>query len=277
MDRLTARSATVVLTGLTLLALAGCVATPLAAPAATRTAGSAGSAAPAELRVSAATSLKAPFEAIAPAFEKATGAKVRFDFSASGVLQKRIEGGAPSDVFASASPKQVDALIADGIVSPDATATFAGNDLVIFVAEGDPAGIDGPGDLAKAKRLTTGDPSAAPHGAEVKEWLTRLGIWDELRPRFVFAENAAQTLEYVVRGEVDAGIGFASEAKRGDKVEVVYTVPQDEIDPIRYVIAPVKSTRQPGLAREFIDFVLSAEGQRALAGAGFLPAPTAAP
>jgi molybdate transport system substrate-binding protein len=39
----------------------------------------------------------------------------------------------------------------------------------------------------------------------------------------------------------------------------------------RYPIAAVKDSRQPVLAGAFIELVLSAEGQRRLVAAGFLP------
>jgi molybdate transport system substrate-binding protein len=244
--------------------LVGCVTTP-ASPTA-----------PAQVRVSAASSLEKAFEEMAPAFESANHARLVFDFGASGVLQKQIEGGAPADVFASASPKQVDALVSEGLVSAQDTVTIAGNDLVIFVPRGNPADIHGPADLGRARRLTTGDPSIAPHGAKAQEWLTGLKLWQALLPKFVFAENAAQTLDYVARGEVDAGIGFASEARGNSGVEVVYTVPRGAITPVRYILAPLRSSSQAPLARRFIDYVLSPAGLSVLRRNGFLAPPAPA-
>ncbi|MBI5230930.1 MAG: molybdate ABC transporter substrate-binding protein [Coriobacteriales bacterium] len=222
-----------------------------------------------ELRVSAATTLKGAFEDLAPAFEKASDVDLVFNFGASGVLQKQIEGGAPVDVFASASPAQIDELIEGSFVSAESTATFTSNDLVVIVPKGNPKGIAGSADLVKADRLTTGDPETAPHGTKAKEWLQAQRSWSSLEHRFVFAENAAQTFDYVARGEVDAGIVFGSEAFGKDEVEVVYTVPAEEIKPIKYVIAPLKASDRQEIAREFIEFVLSAEGQKALQDNGF--------
>ncbi|MDR3686629.1 MAG: molybdate ABC transporter substrate-binding protein [Coriobacteriia bacterium] len=233
-----------------------------------------GSTAPTMLNVSAAASLKSVMTSIAPAFEKANNVKLVFNYGASGVLMKQIEGGTPTDAFLSAAPAQVNTLTADGLISADATETFAGNDLVILVPAGNPKGIHGPGDLSKATKLTTGDPIAAPHGAKAKEWLTNLGLWNTLLPKFVFAANAAQTDDYVARGEVDAGIGFASDAKGRTDLEVAYTVPSSEIRPIKYVAAPIKATPSPALAEKFVTYLLSTETQTALVDAGFKPAPT---
>ena len=250
------------------LLLTGCAA-QAATPAST-----ASTAAPVTLNVSAAASLKSVLTSVAPAFEKANNVKLVFNYGASGVLMKQIEGGTPTDVFLSAAAAQVNRLTAEGIASTDATKTFAGNDLVILVPAGNPLGIRGPNDLAKATRLTTGDPIAAPHGAKAKEWLTGLGLWDGLLPKFVFAANAAQTDGYVARDEVDAGIGFASDAKGRTDIQIAYTVPAAEIKPIKYVAVPIKAAAQPALAEEFVTYLLSSEVQAALTDAGFRPAPS---
>lgn len=220
----------------------------------------------AELRVSAATSLKKVFERLAPRFEQENGVVVVLNFAASGVLQKQIEGGAPADVFASAGATQVDALIDRSLVSAEETAAFAANDLVIIVPAGSTAGIAGPDDLSKADRIATGNPDTAPHGAKAKAWLEGLGTWNALEWKFAFAENAAQTIDYVARGEVDAGIVFASEAKGRRDVVAVHTA---DIDPSTYVIATLKDAEQPGLAKAWTDYVMSETGRKALTEAGF--------
>lgn len=228
------------------------------------------SAAPAELTVSAAATLRKAFEQMQPEFEKASGAKLTFNFGASGVLLKQVEGGAPVDVFASASPAQIDTLTAEGFVSVESTSSFISNELVIVTPTGNPASVHGPEDLKKAARLATGNPESAPHGTKAKEWLTTIGLWDGLQSSFVFGENAAQTTDYVARGEVDAALVFASEAAGRQDMEVVYTVPADQIKPIRYVIAPLAKSQNPKLAEAFIEYVMSPAGQQVLLDNGFV-------
>lgn len=228
---------------------------------------------PVELRVSAATSLRDVLEGAAPGFEAEHGVAIVFNFGSSGQLQKQIEGGAPADVFLSASPKQVDALVEAGLASAEDTLTFAGNDLVILVPRGNPEGIDGPDDLAGAGRVVTGNPDTAPHGTQAKEWLEGLGMWTALEPNLVFAENAAQTRDYVARGEAAAGIGFASEARGREDVEIAYVVPSQEIGPIRYVAVPLSAADQRETATAFIEFLESEESQERLVAAGFNAAP----
>ena len=252
-------------------AFAGCASAPTAtAPAETAT--PAAVTAPVQLDVSAATTLKKAFAILAPAFEKANDAKLVFNYGASGVLQKQVEGGAPCDVFASASPSQVASLVADGLVSAEATVTFASNTLVLIVPAANPAGITSPTDLPKANRLVTGNPATAPHGTKTREFLTGQDLWTVLQPRFVFAENAAQTVDYVARGEVDAGFVFGNEVLGNKDVKVVYTVPAGAIKPIRYVAAPIKAGKNVELATKFVRFLLTPEAQTVLVANGFKPA-----
>jgi len=249
-------------------ALAGC-----SQQAAAPTSSGAAPAKPAELNISAAASLKSLLQTTAPAFEKPNDAKAVFNFGASGTLLKQIEAGSPCDVFVSASPKQVATATAEGLVSADTTVTFASNDLVIIVPKGNPKGIHGPADLAKANKLSTGDPAVAPVGTSAQEWLTNLGTWTSLKPKFVLAQNAAQNTDYVARNEVDAGISFASDAHGRSDVEVVYTVPVGQYKPIRYVACVIKASRQAELAKKYTAFLMSPEFQKALVSAGFKPAP----
>ncbi|MHB1323940.1 MAG: molybdate ABC transporter substrate-binding protein [Coriobacteriia bacterium] len=228
---------------------------------------------PVELHVSAATTLKRAVEELIPEFEAAhPGVTVVGNYAASGVLQKQIEEGAPVDVFLSAGPSQVNALIEQGLVFDEASTTLCGNDVAIIVPVEDPAGIEDPGDLVNAERLSLGNPETAPAGTKAKEWLVNGGLWDTLEPRFVFGENAAQALGYIARGEVDAGLVFASEATDIPDVKIVYRAPSSELTtPVRYVMAPVASSEQTELARGFVEFMLGERAQAALAGWGFRP------
>jgi len=225
--------------------------------------------APTELRVSAALTLKKAFEQLAPEFEDANNVKLVYNFGTMGVLQKQVEGGAPADVFASASPKPVEALVAAGLASGEATEAFAQNVLVIVVPVGNPAGITGPADLAKAKRIVTGDPVTTPHGTAAKLWLEKAGLADEIQPKLIFAD----TLDHVATGEVDAGIVFVSSAKSNPKVEIAYTVAATEIKPSTYVATTVTASQEQGLAAMFIEYLLSSDAQAVLVENGFLPAP----
>jgi molybdate transport system substrate-binding protein len=122
-------------------------------------------------------------------------------------------------------------------------------------------------------RITTGDPRVAPHGAKAREWLFGLGMWEALRPKIVFAQNAAQTDGYVARREVDAAIGFASDAHGRTDIQVAYVVPAAQCAPVEYVAVPVKASAHAELAKKFTQYLLGPEVQSALLAAGFKRTP----
>ena len=166
-----------------------------------------------EILVSAAISLKNAFEEIGALYEKQTGVRARFNLGASGLLQKQIETGAPVDVFASAGAKQMDDLQAAGFILAETRRDFARNELVLVVPAESQLPIHSFADLARpeAARIAIGSPKTVPAGQYAQETLTSLKIWDRIQPRLVLAENVRQVLDYVSRGEVEAGLVYASD------------------------------------------------------------------
>lgn len=225
-----------------------------------------------EITVSAAVSLRDAFREIGNQFERRAGARINFNFGSSGALQKQIESGAPVDVFASAGMPQMNALARQGLIVPETRRDFARNTLVLIVPGDSTSGITTFADLdgPKVKRLAVGNPKTVPVGQYAEQALTRLGLWQGLVPRLILAEDVRQALDYVARGEVDAGIVYASDVRvSGDRVLTVATVPADSYDPVLYPIAVVRASSRQEEARAFIDAVISDEGQRILEKYGF--------
>src|SRR2546423_4933462 len=94
---------------------------------------------PEEITISAAVSLRDAFAEIGRRYEQRTGISVRFNFGASGVLQKQIEQGAPVDVFASAGARQMDELAVKSLILADTRRDFARNELVLIVSNNEAA------------------------------------------------------------------------------------------------------------------------------------------
>ncbi len=225
-----------------------------------------------EITVSAAASLRDAFGEIGKHYETRAGAKVNFNFGASGALQKQIESGAPVDVFASAGRPQMDELASQGLIEPGTQRDFAGNALVLVVPADSESAPTSFADLAAANvtRLAVGNPKTVPVGKYAEQTLTRLGLWQQLQSRLILAEDVRQTLDYVARGEVDAGIVYATDVRSSDnKVRKVATAPADSHDPILYPIAIVRASSSKEAARAFIDAVTNDEGQRILEKYGF--------
>ncbi|MDR7296222.1 molybdate transport system substrate-binding protein [Pelomonas aquatica] len=222
-----------------------------------------------QLTVSAAASLTDAFKAIAPRFEAARpGATVRFNFAASGVLLQQIAQGAPVDVFASADQETMDRAAAQKLVAAGTRRDFAANSLVLVTPPG--GAVASMRDLAGAgvKRIAIGKPASVPVGRYTQQALENAQLWTGLQPKFVFADNVRQVLDYVSRGEVEAGFVYRTDAElaRG-KVGIAMTVGGHA--PVSYPAAVVADSRQAALARDFVAFLGGAEAQGILAQYGF--------
>ena len=84
-------------------------------------------------------------------------------------------------------------------------------------------------------RIVIGNPKTVPAGQYAEESLRALGLWDRVRPKLVFAENVRQALDYVARGEVDAGFVYTTDAAtRAQGVKEAFRPPEDTYRPIAY-------------------------------------------
>jgi molybdate transport system substrate-binding protein len=228
------------------------------------------SAAAADLVVSAASSLTDAFQAVGKAYEaRHPGTRVVLNFAASDVLLRQISNGAPADVFASADQAAMDKAVAAGAVDAATRQDFASNRLVLVVPKDGArvtslAGLRDPA----VTRVAYGDPASVPVGRYTRAALERQGLWDAVSAKGVLAQNVRQGLDYVARGEVDAGFVFATDASiMKDKVDVAATVPTPV--PITYPIAIVVGSKQADEAGRFEAFVQSADGRAILARFGF--------
>ncbi len=231
---------------------------------------------PQELTVSAASSLKAAFTDIAAKFDEANNCTTTLNFDSSGTLQEQIEAGAPVDVFASAAPKQMNALKDKSMVDADSIQVFASNEIVLGVPAASTLGVARFEDLAKPEvtKVAYGDPASVPHGTYAEEVLTTLGILDQVKPKVIYTTNATQTLEYVSSGEVDAAMMFSTDAiAGGEDVKLVATADPSQHSEILYPLGVITASTNKTVAQTFVDFVMSDEGQAILAQYGFIAPP----
>ena len=225
-----------------------------------------------ELTVSAASSLSQAFKELAQSFEAGhPGAKVRLNFGASGALLQQIAKGAPVDVFASADEETLEAAIAQGLVAAGERKDFARNTLVLVVPADSPLALGQLEDLAQpgVRRIAIGNPASVPVGRYARRALEAAKLWLPLQAKAIPTQNVRQSLDYVARGEVEAGFVYATDAAvMPDKVRVAFKVPLDI--PIRYPVARVAGSANADEAGRFVDYVRSPAGQAILGRHGFL-------
>ncbi|HYA85876.1 MAG TPA: molybdate ABC transporter substrate-binding protein [Nitrospirota bacterium] len=228
---------------------------------------------PVDITVSAAISLKNAFEEIGKIYESQNkGIKVMFNFGASGDLMMQIKGGAPVDVFASAALKDMDELDNAGFVLKDTRVNFATNSLVLITPMSSKIALVSFDDLKKAevKKIAVGNPKTVPVGRYTEETFQYFKVSDMIKEKLVFAENVRQVLDYVARGEVDAGVVYSTDAMvKQQEVRIVVTTPEASHKPVVYPIAVVKSTKNEKAAKAFLSLVTSEEGRKILSKYGF--------
>ncbi|CAN5467393.1 molybdate ABC transporter substrate-binding protein [soil metagenome] len=225
----------------------------------------------ADLTVSAAASLTNAFKELGPVFEAQNpGTSVVFNFAASDALLAQIAKGAPVDVFASADQEAMDRADAQKLLAAGSRRNFVGNSLVMIVPSDSALGLKALADLQKpeVKRVAIGNPASVPVGRYTRGSLEAAKLWAAVEPKAVNAQSVRQALDYVARGEVEAGFVYATDAAiMKDKVKVVATVPTETA--ITYPIASIATAPNPDAARKFLDFVVTPAAQTVLARYGF--------
>jgi len=192
------------------------------------------------------------------------------NFAASGALLSQMEKGAPVDVFASADQKTMDMAVDKKLIDTASRVNFAQNALVLAVPAGNTAKVSNVASLLApaVKRVAIGNPDSVPVGRYTKAALTKSGDWTKLSSKLVMAESVRQVLDYLTRGEVEAGFVYATDAKKGgDKVLVTAEIPLEK--PVSYPIAVLTASGDKKDAAAFVKFVASPKGQEILAKYGF--------
>ncbi len=219
-----------------------------------------------KVTVFAAASLTEAFTELGKRFEEQNeGTTVVFSFGSSSDLAAQIDQGAPADVLASADEpnmeKVVDAGMADG--EPEA---FAGNVLEIAVPKGNPGRVKGLADFSDGGlRLAICDLDA-PCGNAAGEVLRKAGVDASIDS---YEPDVKAVLTKVELGEVDAGLVYHSDVlAAGNGIESIVIPSADQVVNT-YPIVVVKDAGNPDAGREFIELVLSDEGQAELAKWGF--------
>jgi molybdate transport system substrate-binding protein len=221
--------------------------------------------------VFAASSASDCLNAIARTYEAARKVTVRLNLASSSVLARQIDQGARCDVFLSADIEWMDYLAQRTNIQAATRQNLLGNRLVIVTPANRPLAVkmDRSFDLPKsfAGRLAVGDPDHVPAGKYAKEALQNMGWWDGLKDRLAPAENVRAALLLVERGETDAGIVYATDARASKAVTVAAEFPEDSHKPIRYPAALCVGAGAE--ARAFLDYLTGKEAAAVWTAAGF--------
>jgi molybdate transport system substrate-binding protein len=221
------------------------------------------------LTIAAASNLTEAFAEIGPRFTSKTGILVVFSFGATADLAKQIENGAPFDVFAAADSEHIEQLENKSLLTPGTRALYARGRLVMWLPPGSNLKAARIADVtAKAfERIAIAKPDVAPYGRATVESLRALGIWNEIESRVVYGQNVSQTKQYAATGNAEVAFIPLSIVRPGEGSYL--EVSEESHQPIDQALGIVKDSPRQAAARQFVEFLLSPEGQQILVARGY--------
>lgn len=217
------------------------------------------------ITVYAASSLTGTFTDLGKSFEAAhPGTTVKFSFGASSTLAQQIIQGAPADVFASASAKNMQ-QVTDAKLG-DSPTTFANNIGEIAVNPDKASTVTSLADLAKPGVKVALCEATVPCGAIADAIFTKAGLTVKPVTRGI---DVKTTLGYVTNNQADAAIVYVTDVKAAGSKVVGVVIPAEANTKTSYPIDTVTGSKNKALAEAFEAYVLSATGQNVLQAAGF--------
>jgi molybdate transport system substrate-binding protein len=222
--------------------------------------------------VAAASDLRFAFEEMEAPFEARCECDLVFTFGSSGLLSTQISQGWDVDVFASADTAYVDSLDEQGLLLDGTAQLYAIGRIVIAVPASSPLEASSLGDLVRPefKAIAIANPEHAPYGRAAKEALESAGVWHTVQGRLVLGENASLATQFVETRNVEAGIVPLSLAVQRESLLRYSLIDDSQHEPLRQVVAVMRSSAQPGLAIAFLEFVNGANGRELMRRFGFL-------
>lgn len=255
--------------GLAVIAVAGCSSTTSSVKSAASSASSAAQGAANGVRgsitVLAAASLQGAFTTIGKMFMAAhPGTSVKFSFGPSSGLADQIKSGSPADVFASASPQNMETVQKSGDVSTPVT--FAKNKMEVAVPPGNPGHVTSIKNLSKSSVKTALCQEQVPCGFTARKIFGKANI--NVKP-VTLQPDVKSVLTQVELNNVDAGMVYVTDVMAaGSKVRGI-PIPADDNASTSYPIATVKDSKNMATAKAFAKYVNSPAGEKVLAKDGF--------
>jgi molybdate transport system substrate-binding protein len=227
--------------------------------------------------VYAASSLYDAFDELSVMFGSTNPFATRnTNYSGSQSLRIQLEQGAPADVFASANPEHMQALVDAGLASE--AQVFAHNELVVIVPADNPAGIQSLSDLSRATRIVLGSQSV-PAGRYARVLLRNAssrfgaGFGDEVLRRVVSQESNVRLVRAKVElGEADAALVYRTDAMGAERIRIV-PIPAGLNVQADYHIGALAGSARRDIGARFVDYLRSEAARAVLERRGFSAEP----
>jgi len=236
---------------------------------------------PHTLVIFAAASLSEAMHELAERFESQhPGVTVVIDAKSTSDHRKDLESGAKADLFAFVSKLEMEKSEQSGVIETGRARIYMHNKLSLVVPKDNPARISGLNDLNRPGLRIAMASEEFPIGRYTLECLDKLkatsefgGAWHGGMLRNIVSRdgNARGVLSKVQKREVDVGFVYASDLLGRDPDAVAgFPIPDAYNVRADYLVAPVKGSKQSGLAEDFMDLMQSKEGRAVFEKRGFI-------
>jgi molybdate transport system substrate-binding protein len=214
------------------------------------------------LTVAVTASFKRPFGEIARRFEAGHPIKVEATFASTGTLHSQIVNGAPYDIYLAADDKRPQVLHENGLA--ELPVIYARGRVVVWTNREDlcragnwKSAIRNAG----ARKIAIVSGTTSPYGESAESALRKEGLFDAVKPRFVYAQDVTQAFQYVYTGAAAAGFCALSDAvsvmgREGCRFEV------GEAPPVEHSACVLKRAKNREAARLFMKFLESPEAEK---------------
>jgi molybdate transport system substrate-binding protein len=224
-----------------------------------------------EVSVAVAANFTDATRQMVPLFEKATGHKAKVSYGSTGKLYAQIEHGAPFEVFLAADTKRPVKAEQAGLAVPGSRFIYAKGKLVLWSNR---SGLvdDGEAFLKNAAfaHLAMANPKTAPYGLAARQVMEHLGLWGPLQSKLVRGDSIAQTFQFAVTGNAEAGFVAYSQVKAWKGAAgSAWVIPTAYYDPIDQSAVLLKKGASNPAAKAFLDFLQSDAARKVIEGFGY--------
>jgi molybdate transport system substrate-binding protein len=231
----------------------------------------------AELKVLSSGSMHGVLQELAPAFEAASGHKLKIDYASPDAIVKKVDADEEIDVVILGKPL-ADKLVREAKIVGGSTKALASAEIGVAVKKGDPKPDISSVEAFKKALLNTKSvayPVAPSRVTAEAQAIEKLGIAAELKPknRYVSASGAQVNVgEVVLRGEAEIGIQVVPLLMQVQGIDMVGPLPAELQSPdlVSVAGAPYVS-EQPIAAKALIDFLADPKAAAVYKAKGFQP------
>ena len=221
----------------------------------------------AELRIATAANFYPTLLKLKQAFEPSSKDKITIVRGSSGKLYAQIMRGAPYDLFFSADEARADQLVRQGKSLDGKSRVYALGQLALWKADADSSlQLREQLESGQFDKLAIANPRTAPYGRAAIQALRALELYPAIKPKLVYGENVAQTLQFVQSGAADLGLVALALVNN----DIYWQVEAYMHQPIKQKMLILKQSKQPQLAEKFSRFIQGPRARQIIAADGYL-------